>query len=148
MNSSQARNAYENDRLQTTEVENPEVVIPVIEEEVKVGKKIVETGKVRISKKVSEHEELVDEPLLREQVAVERVPVNQYVEAMPQPRQEGDRLIIPVVKEEIVVQKRLLIVEELHIRKQVTEAHEPQRVILRKEEVEVTRIAADENPGE
>lgn len=148
MNSSQARNAYENDRLQTTEVENPEVVIPVIEEEVKVGKKIVETGKVRISKKVSEHEELVDEPLLREQVAVERVPVNQYVEVMPQPRQEGDRLIIPVVKEEIVVQKRLLVVEELHIRKQVTEAHEPQRVILRKEEVEVTRIAADENPGE
>lgn len=148
MNSSQAKNAYADDRQRTTEIENPEIIIPVVEEEVKIGKKIVETGKVRISKTVSEREELVDEPLLQEQVSVERVPVNQYIDAMPQARQDGDTLIIPVVKEEMVVQKRLLVVEELHVRKQVMETHEPQKVILRKEEVDVTRIASDENSSE
>ncbi|HSK70257.1 MAG TPA: YsnF/AvaK domain-containing protein [Pyrinomonadaceae bacterium] len=147
MNSSQARNAYADDRQQTTEVENPQVIIPVIQEEVSVDKQVVETGKVRISKKISEREELVDEPLLREEVAVERVPINQYVDAAPQARQEGDTLIIPVMREEIVVQKRLVLVEELRVRKQIVEAHEPQSVTLLKEEVEITRTAADENPG-
>lgn len=146
MNSSGAENAYTDDRQQKTKTENSQVVIPVIEEEVRIDKQVVETGKVRISKKVSEHEELIDEPLLREQVAVERVPVNQFVDSPPQARQEGDTLIIPVVREEIVVQKRLLLVEELHVKKQILESHEPQSVTLRKEEVEITRTAADEHP--
>lgn len=148
MNSSRAQSAFSDDRQQTTKAREGQVVIPVIEEELRVGREIIETGKVRVSKKISEHEETVDEPILREQVSVERVQVNEYVDAPPEARQEGDTLIIPVLQEKLVVQKRLLLVEELHIRKQVAETREPQTVTLRKEEVEVGRITApDESSG-
>ena len=120
-------------------------VIPVIEEEAVVGKRVIETGKVRVSKRVSEHEEIIDEPLFREEVSVERVPVNQYVDAAPTVRYEGDLMIIPVVQEQIVMQKRLVLVEEIRVRKELVETHQPQTVTLRKEEVDVRRVAGKEN---
>lgn len=145
MNDSQAKNAYANDFQPKNEIENPEIKIPVIQEEIRVDKQVVETGKVRISKRVNEHEELIDEPLLREEVSVERIPINQFVDSPPQTRQEGDTLIIPILREEIILQKRLVLVEELRIRKQITESHQPQRVNLLKEEVEVKRIPANKS---
>jgi len=120
-------------------------VIPVIEEEAVVGKRVVETGKVRVSKRVSEHEEIIDEPLFREEVSVERVPVNQYIDAAPTVRYEGDLMIIPVVQEQIVMQKRLVLVEEIRVRKELVETHQPQTVTLRKEEVDVRRVAGKAN---
>ncbi len=113
--------------------------IPIIEERVVVDKRIVETGKVLISKRVSEHEEIVDEPLLHEQVSVERVAVNQFVEEHPEIRHHGETMIIPVVEERLVVSKRLFLVEELHVKKQVIETHQPQQIILLKTEVDVKR---------
>jgi len=130
-----------------SQIDNEMTVIPVIQEEVVFEKQVVETGKVRISKHIREFEEIVDEPLFREEVAVERVPINQFVEARPAVRQEGDTMIIPVVQEQIFVQKRLVLVEELRVRKQVVESHQPQRVTLRKEEVEIKRTAENENVG-
>jgi len=124
-----------------TQTESEKMVIPVIEEEITVGKQVVEAGRVRISKRISEHEELVDVPLFREEVRVERVPVNLFVEAVPQVRQEGDTMIIPVVEEQIVVQKKLLLVEELRVRKEIIEHHQPQTVNVRKEQVEIKRVA-------
>lgn len=129
-------------------LDQEKLVIPVIEEEAFLDKRVVETGKVRISKRVSEREELIDVPLFREEVMVERVPVNQYVDAAPAVRHEGDTMIISVVKEELVMQKRLVLVEELRVRKQVVEAHQPQSVTLRKEQIDVRRIAENENSGD
>ena len=122
-------------------------IIPVIAEEISVGKKVIESGKVRISKRITEHEELVDVPLFREEVRVERVPMNLFVEAPPPVRQEGDTMIIPVVEERIVVQKKLLLVEELRVRKEVIEHHAPQTVNVRKEEVEIKRAARSRKTG-
>lgn len=116
-------------------------IIPVIHEEAVIEKRVVETGKVRISKRIREYEETIDEPLFREEVAVERIPINQVVEARPAVRQEGDTMIIPVVQEQVFVQKRLVLIEELHVRKQVVETHQPQRVTLLKEEVDISRSA-------
>ena len=144
MENTQKKSFDNNYQNQTNETEDREIVIPVIQEEAYIDKKVVESGKVRIKKTVNQYEELIDEPLLREEVKVERVSINQYVDQMPQARQEGDTLIIPVVKEEVVIQKRLLLVEELHVQKQIIETHEPQNITLHKEEVEVVRIAADE----
>jgi uncharacterized protein (TIGR02271 family) len=128
------------------QVDNEPLVIPVIQEQVVFDKQVVETGQVRITKRIIEHEELVDVPLMREEISVERVPVNQFVEAMPSPRQEGDIMIIPVVQEQVFYQKRLLLVEELRVRKQVLEDHKPQQITLLKEEVEVSRSApGDQN---
>jgi len=130
------------------EISDEKLIIPVIEEEAFLDKRVVETGKVRISKRISEREETIDEPLFREEVTVERVPVNQYVDQMPQVRQEGDVMIIPVVQEQLVMQKRLVLVEELRVRKQVLETHQPQTVTLRREDVEVRRITETENFGD
>jgi uncharacterized protein (TIGR02271 family) len=124
------------------------LVIPVIAEEAAVGKRVVESGKVRISKRISEHEELVDVPLFREEVRVERVPINLFVETPPPVRQEGDTMIIPVVEEQIVIQKKLLLVEELRVRKEVIEHHQPQTVNLRKEVVEIKRVAKGRKTGD
>ena len=92
-------------------------------------------------------QELVDVPLFREEVRVERVPINLFVEALPPVRQEGDTMIIPVVEEQIVIQKKLLLVEELRVRKEVVEHHQPQTVNVRKEEVEIKRVAGNRKTG-
>lgn len=126
---------------------NETTVIPVIQEEIVVDKRVVETGRVRISKQVKEYEEMVDVPLLQEQVAVERIPVNRVVESAPKIRQEGDTMIIPVVEEQVFFQKRLVLVEELRVRKQVIETHQPQQITLRREEVDIKRSDAAENRG-
>lgn len=122
-------------------------IIPVIEETATIEKRVVESGKVRISKHAVEVEEVVDVPLLSEKVSVERVPVNQVVAERLPTRYDGDTLIIPVIEEQVVLQKRLVLVEELHIKKQTVESHTSERVTLLKEKVEVTRVAGDENSG-
>lgn len=129
------------------EADNQTLVIPVIEEEAFLDKRVVETGKVRISKRIIEREETIDEPLFREEVTVERVAVNRYVDQPPQIRHEGDVMIIPVVQEQLVMQKRLVLIEELRVRKQIVETHQPQSVTLRREEIDVKRIAGTENNG-
>ena len=123
------------------EFSEPATIIPIIQEEIVVDKYVVEKGKVRVSKRVSEHEEIIDEPFFHEEVRVERVPINKIVDAAPIVRQEGDTMIIPVVEEQAFVQKRLVLVEELRVRKQVIETHQPQTVTLLKEQIEIERIA-------
>jgi uncharacterized protein (TIGR02271 family) len=119
-------------------------VIPVIQEQTTVSKRMVETGKVRIAKHVREYEEMVDVPHFQEEVQVRRVPVNQFVDAAPEVRTEGAEKIVPVMEERYVVEKRLFLVEELHIRKERHESHSPQTVRVLKEEVEVERISPAE----
>src|SRR6476661_6041401 len=88
-------------------------VIPVLQEQVTVGKRLVETGKVHISKKVTEDQTTVSIPLMQEAYDVERVPVNQVVDTPPPAlRYEGETAIIPVLREVLVVQKRYEITEE------------------------------------
>ena len=122
--------------------------IPVVEEQVRINKKTVETGRVNIYKDVHEEDVTVDVPTVHEEVNVERVPVNEYVEsAPPSVRYEGDVMIIPVLHEELVLVKRLKLVEELHVTKRKIETHEAQHVTLRKEEVNVNRVEpGGENP--
>lgn len=116
-------------------------VIPVIEEQIHVDKKRVETGVVRISKQVTEHEETLTVPLVYEETQVERVAINQFVESPPPSiRYEGETMIIPVIKEVAVVEKRLMLVEELHITKRQNQKEETQSVIVRKETINVERI--------
>jgi uncharacterized protein (TIGR02271 family) len=123
-------------------------VVPVVEEELRVGKRVVETGRVRVTKSVSEREELVDEPLLREEYEVERVPINVYVDAPVGPRHEGETLVVPVLEEVLVVEKRLLVREELRITRRRTEGRETRRVTLLSEEVSVERAGPQGAPDE
>ena len=119
----------------------PGLVVPVIQEALEVEKRWVETGRVCLTKTVQEHQETVDEPLLREEVTMERVAVNTLWDGpAPGVRQEGQTLIVPVLEEVLVVEKRLLLKEELHITKRQTTVHAPQTVTLRCETVQVERI--------
>jgi uncharacterized protein (TIGR02271 family) len=121
------------------------MVVPVLVEELDVQKRPVETGKVRITKVVHERETTVDEPLWHDDVAITRVPIQRVVEGPVPVREENGTTIISVVEEVLVVEKRWMLREEIHIRKQRIETHQPQRITLRSEEVQVERVPqADE----
>jgi len=125
---------------QHTTLDADETVIPVVQEEAVIRTRKIDRGGVRIHKQVNEREEVVQQPLTRETVNVERVPIGQVVDIAPGVRQEGDTLIIPVLEEVLVVEKRLVLKEELWVtRRQVTETEEV-RVQLREEEVTLENI--------
>ena len=115
----------------------PRKTLPLAREELQVGKRSVQTATVRIRKVVREHEEIVDQRLLHEEVEVQRVPVNREIDAPAQPRYEGEVLVIPVMEERLV--KRLVLTEELHVRRKRLERPHRERVVLRSEEPEVQR---------
>ena len=108
-------------------------VIPVVEDILDIRRHRVETGKVRITTVVHEREEEVTTPRVREEVTVERVTLNRMVDAPVATRQEGDTLIIPVLEEVVVTEKRLRVKEELRITTRRIEEQAAQRVTLRRE---------------
>ncbi len=119
--------------------EQESIAIPLVEERLVTDKRTVETGRVRVRTIVEEREELVREALARETVDIIRVPRNQEVAEPPKVREEGDTTIIPVVEEKLVVTKKLVLVEEIHLRrKAVWEAHE-KPVTVRSERAVVER---------
>lgn len=120
-----------------------EIVVPIIEETLVVAKQEVVTGGVRVTKTVTSREEVLEEGLLREEVHVERIAINEMVAEAPQARQEGDTLIVPILEEVLVVEKRLLLKEEVRITRTRTEVREPQTVTVRREEAVVTEIAPE-----
>jgi len=116
-----------------------ETIIPLYEETLSVTKRQVERGRVRVDVKVVEQEQAIEQILERRDVEVERVTVDRVVETVPEARQEGDVLIIPVVEEEVVLVKRLVLREEIHVRKRATQRTEQFTVKLRSEHAEITR---------
>ena len=123
----------------------PPLVLPVLAEALDVQTRRVETGRVRLHKTVQTREVLVDEPLLREEVAIERVPVNRVVEGPIPVRYEGDTMILSLLEEVLVVETRLLLKEEVHLTTRRTERHAPERVTLRHEDVTVERVDLERN---
>jgi len=123
--------------------ERGEIVVPLIAEEVVIGKKTVETGGVRVHKTVREDVQRIDEPIIREHLEVERVEINRFVEAAPAVRYEGDVMIVPVLEEVVVTQKRLLLREEVRLTKRREEISNVQEVTLRREEISLEKIDAD-----
>lgn len=121
------------------------VVIPIIAEEASFQKHTVDTGGVRVHTTVHERVETVNEPLMYEEVTVERITVNRRLEGeAPVVRQEGDTLIIPILEEVLVVEKRLVLKEELHVRRIQKTVTQPRQVTLRHEEAEVEPLKGSE----
>lgn len=128
----------------TPDPEIHEERIALVEEEARIDKREVVTGRVRIRTRVEEAEETVRGTLDEEVVEVERVHVDRIVDAAPAVRQDGDVTIIPVMEEVLVVEKRLVLKEELHVRRRRTQESVEVPVTLRRERVEVERLPADE----
>lgn len=128
--------------------ERGEIVVPLIAEEIVIGKRTVETGGVRVHKTVREDVQRIDEPIVREHLDVERVEINQFVETAPAVRYEGDVMIVPVLEEVVVTQKRLLLREEIRLTKRREEISNVQEVTLRREEISLEKIGTDNiEPG-
>jgi stress response protein YsnF len=119
------------------------VCIPVVEEQLAIGTRVVDTGRgVRIHKTVSEQPVIIDERLVRDEIDVRHVLIERIValEEAPTTRYEGDTLVVPVFEEVLVVERRLRIKEELHITRIRHEEHYQDTVSLKAERVEIERF--------
>lgn len=120
-----------------------ELVVPLYAEDVIVERRKVTKETVRVSTETRIREHLIDEQVTHERVEVERVPIGRYVDAIPPVREEGDLTIMPVVEEVVVVERRLLLREEVHIRRVRTTEQHVETVQLREQEAVITRIPAE-----
>lgn len=124
-----------------------QVVIPVVQEQLKVDIHTVDTASVVVRKEVTEEQTTLNIPVTQEGYRVERVSVNKMVDEAPPVRQEGDVTIIPVLREVLVMQKRYEVVEEVHVIKERTTVQQTEEVTLKKEIVHVERKSLrDETP--
>lgn len=100
--------------------ETDELRLPVVEEEVSVGRREIATDHVRVRTIVDDSEQLVSDTLRIEALEIERRPVERAVPAAPAPREEGDATIISLVEERLVVTRQLYVVEEVVVRRVTT----------------------------
>ncbi len=112
-------------------------------EALSVAKRVHKTL-VRAARTTSLRDVVVDEDLARDTVTVERIPIGRVVDEVPPVRQEGDVTILPVVEEEIVVVRRLVLKEEVHLRCVRTTERHVETVSLREQVVTVTRTLIEE----
>ena len=120
--------------------DNDQVVVPLHAEEVSVAKRRVVTGQVKVGTITRESEQLVEELLEHEHVEVERTAIGKQVDKAPPVREEGDTLIIPILEEIVVVERRLLLKEEVRIRRTREKQPYQERVVVRKQEAVITRL--------
>jgi uncharacterized protein (TIGR02271 family) len=105
------------------------------EEELGTGVRKREAGSMNVRKSVRTEREQVRVPRRREEVDVERVPVGREVAEAE--IGESEEFVVRVFEEEVVVSKRVVLKEEIRLRKRVVEEVEVVEVDLRKEEVEI-----------
>ena len=121
--------------------EDDDVRVRRSEEEIRVETREREAGEMRVRKRVRTEKERLTVPKKRVEVTVERVPVEGAArtgeETATAPQIGEEEIVVPVVEEEIVVEKRPVVKEEIRIRKQVVEDVEIVEEDVRKEEVEI-----------
>jgi uncharacterized protein (TIGR02271 family) len=125
------------------EHEADELVVPVVEEEVVAGTKRVKTGSVRVDKHVDKQVRKFEAPVLHDDVEVRRVPVNRVIKEIPPIRTKGRVVIVPVVEEELVVTKRLVLKEEVHLIQRRSKERVVKEVEVNRERAEVRRLDAE-----
>jgi len=118
-------------------------IVQLHEERLEAHKETRSTGEVEIRTTVEETPARLEVDAVREDVEVEHVPVGRTVSAREQPRQEGDTLIVPVYEEQLVVSKRLVLREELHIRRVAVTEHRLFEDTLRREKLIIDDFTED-----
>jgi uncharacterized protein (TIGR02271 family) len=117
-----------------------DAVLPVIQEELAVGRRQVQTGAVRVRKVSSEERVEVPGEVVGERVTTERVPIGRVTKLRPMVRYEGDTVIVPIVEERPVVRTEYVLVEEVRITTHREVRDGTQAVTLRHEEAIVERL--------
>ena len=122
------------------------LVIPIVEEEARIAKRQVVSGRVTVKTTVDTEERILKEMLSLETVEVERIPINRVVDTVPQIRTDGDVTIVPVFEERLVVEKQLVLVEEVRIRRTASVENVEVPITLRKERATVERLDGSGEP--
>ncbi len=117
----------------------PDEKLSLIEEQLVIDKRAVRDGSVRVSTKTEFVTEAAEARLDSENVEVTRVAIGREVSEAPAVRTDGDVTIIPVMEEVLVVEKRLMLVEEIHIRRVATTEDVSIPVELRKQRASIER---------
>ena len=120
-----------------------DLTLPLVAEHTVVSKETVETGRVRITTHVEERRQLIQEALKHDDVVVERVEIGHVVQVAPEVRMDGDVLVYPVVEEILVVEKRLVLKEELRISRRSRVETVEREVTLRSVRADVERTPTD-----
>ena len=124
--------------------ESSEQVLSLAEETVEVSKQRVIDGHVRVTRQVTEHQQKIALMLRQQTADVQRIPKSERLTEMPAIREENGVLIIPIVEEEVEIVRHLVLKEEWHIRKVVSEVEIEQIVSLRRQQAHLTRIPYSE----
>ena len=114
----------------------------MVEETARIDKREVQTGRVKVHTVVETSEQMVREALSSQNVKVTRVPVDQPVTTVPVIRTENGITIVPVLEKILVVEKRLILREELHIEQEVSHETVEVPVSLHKQRAVVERVDA------
>ncbi len=123
----------------TTGSDSETIVVPLQAEALAVTRRQAVTGRVVVSTVTKQRSELVEEMLTGEHADIERVEIRQLIDEMPQVRQEGDTLVIPIVEEVVVVERRLFLKEEVRVRRVQTTRRHQETVVLREQSLNVSR---------
>jgi stress response protein YsnF len=123
--------------------EKASFTFPVVEERVEVGKQKVFTARVHVATEERTERHEVEAELSTEWVEVERVPRDELLNKAPEPRMEGDTLVLPVAEEELFIEPRWRLKEEVHVRQRRGTRHETVPVEVQRRDVIVEREAAD-----
>jgi len=124
--------------------EGSDQVISLAKETVEVSKKQVIDGYVRVTRQITEHQQKIALMLRHQTAEIERIPKSERLAEMPAVREENGVLIIPIVEEEVEIVRHLVLKEEWHIRKVVSEEATEQVVSLRKQHAHLTRTPYSE----
>jgi stress response protein YsnF len=120
-----------------------ELIIPLVSEELRIEKRDTSTGKVRVQTVVETVDELACTTIVEDSLDVQRVPIGKVVDEPPGVRTEGDVTIIPVLKETMIVEKRLMLVEEVHIRRTRSSREVEMPVTLRQQKAVIVEVPSD-----
>jgi uncharacterized protein (TIGR02271 family) len=121
----------------------PDQTVPVTEERLRVEKRDVASGRVRVETRTETVEEIVRISLGSDLVEIRRVPIGREVASPPPVRTEVDITIVPILEEVVVVQRRLVLKEEVHLVRRVQSETLEVPVELRKQHAVVSRLDRD-----
>lgn len=127
--------------------DDAEKVVTLHTEALQIDKRRVEQGRVRVTTRTTEREEIVRQALEQDDVEIVRVPVGREIDSRPDIRQDGATTIIPIVEEILVVERRLVLREEIHLTKSTRVRTVEQPVALRSEEAVIERIEPARDGG-
>ena len=133
--------------IDAAEPQDDEQIIPLHSEQIDVAVGRVVIGEVQVSTVTHLRDIAIDEALISQHANIERIAIGHVVETAPDVREEDGVLIIPILEEIVVVERRLVLKEEVRIRRSTSTHQHQETVTVREQEAVVTRTHAASASG-